>query len=804
MVLSDRHSQEKRSQSSSEPRLESTLEEENLFNWLNPDRSTLEVERPRKPRASVSSQPPDTPQGLDRTLDLLSDLLLDPQPESRSSSEISEEHLPPLVLQAELEEDRATSNSVISADSPQTPISPSQATSEPADRLDQPQQETAPELDRSLNALQNLLLPSEAPDSSSSLTQSSPSDRASNLSPFKSSSDLSLEERLSQLEQQTALINPLMPLVSELLGFDLTVSHEQSIRVLTPIIDKIIQNRAQEDAEAMSGVLADLIPAAIAEEIRRSPRKIAKALAPEVSLAIEEQIRIDRHAIAKAIGPEMGPAIKEQIECERDSMVDALYPVIGNTIAKYMNDVIQSINQKVESTFTLKGIQRKIKARVQGVSEAELIFQESMPYSVRAIFLIHKASGLVISEYQPSEVDRLESDMLAGMLTAIRSFVNDCISSDQAASELNEIEYDDCKILLEVAGYSYMAVVIKGEPSKAFLQEIQTTYSFLLQKFGEPISEFDGDSDTVPEPIPEALEKLFTESEKKHDDEFPWALILLILAVMGAIAIPWIWSSHQWHKEYRLEVQTRQALLASPELSVYAIRPDVDRETIQLEGRVPNEYLRSKAGEIVSEIAPQLTLDNDIVAVNLPPDLDAAATEVNRIVNVLNQLDGVNIKATYNQGNVTVSGTVVEGADLAKILDSLEGITGVSSVFSRIQLQSSPLEMKFYFESGSDRLHPADLAEGIPKIAQFLNQYPEFNLMITGHSDKVGAWGENQKLSWERAEAVKVALQQQGIASDRLKIRGTTEPPPGINSTDALALSRCVRFELFRPINVGN
>lgn len=800
MVLSDRQSQGKQSQSGSEQRLESALEQENLFNWLNQDQPVIEVER-RKPRTTVTSETPDSPQGLEHTLDLLSDLLLDPQPETRSPSELSGEHLPPLVLKAELEEDTTSPNSGISPALPSTLITETKAQPEPSH---QPQQKIAPEVDESLNALQNLLLPSESAQSRSSLAQSRPSDRVSNLYTLNRSSNLSLEERLSQLEQQTALINPLMPLVSELLGFDLTVSHEQSIRVLTPIIDKIIQNRALEDAEAMSGVLADLIPAAIAEEIRRSPRQVAKALAPEVSLAIEEQIRIDRHAIAKALGPEMGPAIKAQIEHERDSMVDALYPVIGNTIAKYMNDVIQSINQKVESALTLKGVQRKIKAKIRGVSEAELIFQESMPFSVRAIFLIHKASGLVISEYQPSEDNRLESDMLAGMLTAIRSFVNDCISSDQFASELNEIEYDDCKIMLEVAGYSYLAVIIKGEPSKAFIQDIKNTYSFLLQKFGESISEFDGDPSTIPNQVPDQLEKLFVQSKKKYDDEFPWALMILILGIIAAVSIPWIWTSHKWNQERSLEVQTRQALLSSPELSVYAITPDVNRQTLQLKGRVPNEYLRLKAGEIASEIAPDLTLDNDIVAVNLPPDLDAAATEVNRIIQVLNQLDGVNINATYNQGNVTVSGTVIEFEDLKKILDSLEEITGVSSVFSRIQLQSSPLEMKFYFESGSDKLHPADLAEGIPKIAQFLNQYPEFDLMITGHSDKIGGWGENQKLSWERAEAVKLALQQQGIAAQRLKIQGSTEPPPGITSTDALALSRCVRFELFRPIKVGN
>ncbi|MBP0029493.1 OmpA family protein [Roseofilum sp. Guam] len=793
MVLSDRQSQEKRSQSSSEPRLESTLERENIFNWLSPDQPVIEME-PTRPNASVSSRLPEARQGWEDTLDLLSDLLLDPQPESRSSSGFSGENLPPLILKAELEEEKTSLDSAL----PQSPLEP-KITNSPSksEHKDQHQQD-----DISLQVIQSLLLPSESPASSQSLAESR--SLSTNLSTLSPVSDLSLEERLTQLEQQTALINPLLPLISELLGFDLTVSHEQSIRVLTPIIDKIIENRAQQDSEAMSGVLADLIPAAIAEEIRRSPREVAKALAPEVSLAIEEQIRIDRHAIAKALGPEMGPAIKEQIECEREAMVDALYPVIGNTIAKYMGDVIKSINQKVESTFTLKGIKRKIKARVQGISEAELIFQESMPFTIRAILLIHKASGLVISEYQPSEANPLESDMLAGMLTAIRSFVNDCISSDEMASEVNEIEYDDCKIMLEVAGYSYLAVIIKGEPSKAFLQKIRETYAFLLQKFGDPISEFDGDPDTIPEQIPEHLEQLFAQSEKKQEDDFPWALIILILGVIGAISIPWIWTSHQWQKAHNLEVQTRQALLSSPELSVYAITPNVNRETIQLNGRVPNEYLRLKAGQIVSEIIPDLTLDNDIVAVNLPPDLDAAATEVNRIVEILNQLDGVSITATYSQGNVTLSGTVVEIADLEKILDSLEGITGVSSVFSRIQLQASPLETKFYFESGSNKLHPADRTEGIPKIAQFLNQYPEFDLMIIGHSDKIGGWGENQKLSWQRAEAVKMALQQQGISAQRLKIQGTTEPPPGINSTDALALSRCVRFELFRPIKVGN
>ena len=76
--------------------------------------------------------------------------------------------------------------------------------------------------------------------------------------------------------------------------------------------------------------------------------------------------------------------------------------------------------------------------------------QEAIPYEVQAIFLIHKASGLVIGELQPDLAHHLESDLLAGMLTAIRSFATDLIAE---SSELDEIDYGESKIILEVAGY---------------------------------------------------------------------------------------------------------------------------------------------------------------------------------------------------------------------------------------------------------------------------------------------------------------------------------------------------------------
>ncbi|HEY9653307.1 MAG TPA: hypothetical protein V6C95_21790, partial [Coleofasciculaceae cyanobacterium] len=212
-----------------------------------------------------------------------------------------------------------------------------------------------------------------------------------------------LNEKLESLEHQiynpAELSNLLVPLIAEVLSRKITLSREDVAHAIAPVIDEMIQHRTQQDIRAMSSALAPVLPEAVAQQALNAPGELAKAL-----------------------GPEMSSAIKEQITLERDAMVDALYPVIGSTISKYMAEVIRTINRKVENALSLEGLSRKIRARMQGISEAELILREAMPFTVQAIFLIHKASGLVISEVQSFDGQRLESDMLAGMLTAIRSF----------------------------------------------------------------------------------------------------------------------------------------------------------------------------------------------------------------------------------------------------------------------------------------------------------------------------------------------------------------------------------------------
>src|SRR4028118_1304690 len=480
-----------------------------------------------------------------------------------------------------------------------------------------------------------------------------------------------VKEKLERLEHQIyepqQLINLLVPLITEILSRKVAEAREDVTEAIAPIVDEMIQVKTQQDKAAMSLALAPILPDAVAQQVTNSPGDFAKAL-----------------------GPEMGTAIKEQISLERDAMVDALYPVIGSTISKYMAEAIQSINEKVENTLSPEGVLRKIRAKMQGVSEAELIFKEAMPFTVQAVFLIHKGSGLVISEVQPSDSHYLESEMVAGMLTAIRSFVNDVIAQSGNVSEIDQIEYGNSKIILEVAGYCYIAAVTQGEPPKSFRKKLRGALGSIVQNHGKAIELFDGDPSNVPEQINQFLQELTKLSKSPTQPQKgkpPVTLLLVGAAVLSAILIPVGIYQSLSGIDRRYEEETSLALESDPELAVYRLWVNANLGILKLSGKLPNQYLRSRAEQIAKKVAPQLKIHNAIIPVEVPPDPVSAQAEVKRVTNILNQIEGAVIWADYSEGKVTVQGTVLQESDAKKITQAFLQIPGVKSVSSTVQLQ---------------------------------------------------------------------------------------------------------------------
>jgi outer membrane protein OmpA-like peptidoglycan-associated protein len=601
-----------------------------------------------------------------------------------------------------------------------------------------------------------------------------------------------------QVSEPTELINPLLPLISELLRTSAMNTREGLCDAIVPIIDVIIRERSQQDREALSSALSDLIPAAISQEIENSPEHIATAIAPEIALAIEKQIHLDRDAIANALAPEMGKAIKAQIHLERDAMVDALYPVIGNTISKYMVEVVREINSKVENALSIEGVRRKVRARMQGVSEAELILRESVTFNIEAIFLIHKGSGLIIAEVQKPRDERLESEMIAGMLTAIRSFANDCVSHSGHTSELHEIEYGNLQIILEVAGYCYLAVVVEGDPSKSFIEKMRFTLSTLVERYDRPLQAYDGDPDTIPAAVPQLIEALIDSAvdcqsvEKKSRP--PVLAVLGGLLLLAAIGFG---GRNLYHRH--LETQALSALETTPELAVYRLDAQMRRGRLELAGKLPSQPLQVLAEKVVQQALPKVRIDNTILAVEVPPDPVLVDGEVQRLVEVFNRMENVDISANYIDNQVRVWGQIDRSETVDRLTQALERIPGVRSVAIVLQSQdiSEVKAIRIYFEQGSYRPISGGLDAKIELIQQLLEHNQGIKLRILGHSDRLGTQNVNQKLSRQRAEAVEKLLVQQGISPQRLHAEGIPQPPPEVSPDRPLSLSRCVRFELF-------
>ncbi|MEG5052447.1 MULTISPECIES: OmpA family protein [unclassified Microcoleus] len=607
-----------------------------------------------------------------------------------------------------------------------------------------------------------------------------------------------IDDKLGKLEHQIyepqELIELMLPWIAEILSRKVADSREEVVKAIVPIIDEVIRAKTQENKSAMSAAIAELLPDALAQQIVNSPADIANAIAPEIGLAIKEQIRLDQESIAQALAPEMGKAITAQIRLERDSMVDALYPVIGSTISRYMAEAIKTINEKVSNAISVEGFKRKIRSKVQGVSEAELILKESIPFTVQAAFLIHKASGLIISEVQNSESYQLESEMVAGMLTAIRSFVNECILGPGEVSELNQIEYGDSKIMLEVAGYCYMAVVIKGEPPQSFINKLRQTVSNLILNYAKVIHEFNGDPGTIPESLHPCIKTLFDPLQKEKSTKPPIALAAISLAALSLILVPWGIYQYRSSVERRLEANALAALASTPELAVYRLDVAVDGKTLKLTGKLPNQELRAQAAKIAASTAPKLQLDNRILAVDVPPDPVLTAAEVQRITAVLNQKEGLSISTRYGDRKVTVEGTVRDGADAQKIAQSLKQIPGVQSVISTVKLDPLKITTRIYFQQGTAILDSTH-GEIIASVKKFMDQYPQKQIKIIGHSDRTGEISTNQQLSLRRAAAVRDALVRQGADPKRLQTVGIPHPPADVEPNQPRLLSRCVVFE---------
>ncbi len=107
-------------------------------------------------------------------------------------------------------------------------------------------------------------------------------------------------------------------------------------------------------------------------------------------------------------------------------------------------------------------------------------------------------------------------------------------------------------------------------------------------------------------------------------------------------------------------------------------------------------------------------------------------------------------------------------------------------------------ESGLLFDYNSDRIKPA-AAENLRNLARSLNNYPNTDLVIVGHTDDIGSDEFNQDLSQRRARAAANYLASLGVSTGRLRTygRGESEPVAANTSEASRQQNRRVEVAIF-------
>ncbi len=89
----------------------------------------------------------------------------------------------------------------------------------------------------------------------------------------------------------------------------------------------------------------------------------------------------------------------------------------------------------------------------------------------------------------------------------------------------------------------------------------------------------------------------------------------------------------------------------------------------------------------------------------------------------------------------------------------------------------------------------------LDRAVKVLQDYPDVNLEISGHTDSRGKADYNRDLSQRRADSVKTYFVQRGIASARLQSigYGLTRPIADNKTSSGRATNRRTEFRLINP-----
>ncbi len=466
----------------------------------------------------------------------------------------------------------------------------------------------------------------------------------------------------------------------------------------------------EDDAERVALVLASAIRQSVAED-----PSIGEALAPVLDKAFQTSIAQNPSQISNVMFPVMGPAIRK-------------------SVAASLRDMVQSLNQVLEQSLSLRGLVWRFKAWRAGVSYGRYVMSQTLRYQVEQVFLVHKETGLLLHSIANEQAESNDPELVSSMLTAIQDFVRDSFNRSET-SELERIEMGGLSIQLCSGPHAIIALAVRGNADESVFSIAEETLEKIHLDFSGKLADFRGDravfaaTDNI---LKSCLVSEHIEGEEGSKKR-PW-LALVFIAMLVTFFINQSYRSYQFHAAYQrvisaIESEPGYVLVSSkfdaPQLRVTLLRDSASETLDALFSRIDEAHLH------IDVNAHELTFGEIDTAKLSALTLPAPARAVTTLENYQNVIKSIN-------------STVLLFSDKSAALLT-ESATELPRLISNIKTYA--------------RLN-RELGMGTPQV------------LVLGFADPKGTRFGKQKVSKERAEHIRQTLVANEVDSEILHAWG--------------------------------
>lgn len=264
-----------------------------------------------------------------------------------------------------------------------------------------------------------------------------------------------------------------------------------------------------------------------------------RTLSPkEVGETLPEAVLVgDGNSLSRSMVEITERAIDYSIRKDPSTLSTSLFPIIGSAIRKALNklvaEMMEGLNERLEGALSMRGLRWRLEARRTGTPLIEIIFRETLQYRVEHAFLIHGKSGVLLRSASLEGAKAADSDMVAGMLTAVRDFIKDSLEL-RRSEDVNAIMSGDHAIIVEEGPRASLALIVRGVPDASLRTLMQETLEQIHLRLAGALEKYSGDASAL-EPADRYLKACLASKEKVGRGGKP-VYAIVALSALGAAA----------------------------------------------------------------------------------------------------------------------------------------------------------------------------------------------------------------------------------------------------------------------------